>query len=92
MGAISVIPQSKSQQIGGTRVVVIYSPVVQRLECRPVTAKAWVRFPSGLPCGTLVQSARMPACHAGGHGFEPRRYRHWKALVQTQHPGKLGLV
>ena len=25
--------------------------------------------------GSVVQSARMPACHAGGHGFEPRRSR-----------------
>ena len=25
--------------------------------------------------GVLVQLVRMPACHAGGHGFEPRTHR-----------------
>ena len=25
--------------------------------------------------GMLVQSVRMPACHAGGHGFKSRTYR-----------------
>lgn len=25
--------------------------------------------------GALVQLARMPACHAGGHGFEPHTHR-----------------
>ena len=25
-----------------------------------------------LLCGQVVQLVRMPACHAGGHGFEPR--------------------
>ena len=27
-------------------------------------------------CGLVVQLVRMPACHAGGHGFEPRPGRH----------------
>ena len=28
--------------------------------------------------GALVQSVRMPACHAGGHGFESRTHRKLK--------------
>ena len=33
------------------------------------------RLQYSLIYGTLVQLARTPACHAGGHGFEPRRCR-----------------
>ncbi len=25
--------------------------------------------------GDVVQMVRMPACHAGGHGFDPRHHR-----------------
>ena len=31
--------------------------------------------------GAVVQSVRMPACHAGGRGFEPLPRRHFYALV-----------
>ena len=31
--------------------------------------------------GAVFQSVRMPACHAGGRGFEPLPRRHFYALV-----------
>ena len=33
--------------------------------------------------GPVVQLVRMPACHAGGRGFEPHPDRHFAALAQT---------
>ena len=34
----------------------------------------------------VVQLVRIPACHAGGRGFEPRPLRHFKEIMQ---PDKL---
>ena len=51
-------------------------------------------------CGPVVQLVRMPACHAGGHGFEPRSVRHiahcipieWLAQLVEHQPYKLGVT
>ena len=33
-------------------------------------------------CGPVVQLVRMPACHAGGRGFEPLPGRHFAFYAQ----------
>ena len=43
---------------------------------RLITDRSGVQVPEGPPpCGPVVQLVRTPACHAGGHGFEPHSGR-----------------
>ena len=42
---------------------------------RLITDWSRVRVPEGPPSGPVVQLVRTPACHAGGHGFEPHSGR-----------------
>ena len=49
---------------------------------RLITGWSWVQVPEGPPyCGPVVQLVRTPACHAGGHGFEPHSGRHYFSPV-----------
>ena len=37
--------------------------------------------------GAVVQLVRIPACHAGGRGFEPRPFRHLLKIMPAKLAG-----
>ena len=51
---------------------------------RLITDRSGVQVPEGPPFGygAVVQLVRMPACHAGGRGFEPLPRRHYAWVAQ----------
>ena len=42
-------------------------------------------------CGVVVQLVRIPACHAGGRGFESRPFRHFFEVHQLHYSSRTHL-
>ena len=68
--------QTSGRQIGSIAQLGEHLPYKQR-----VTGSSPVVPTNLIKSGAVVQSVRMPACHAGGRGFEPLPRRHFYALV-----------
>ena len=92
-GAIASLAQSVERIHGKDEVAgsspagsfyVEHGPLVKWLRHRPFTAVTRVRIPYGslVILGPVVQLVRMPACHAGGRGFESRPDRHSWAIAK----------
>ena len=53
----------------------LINPAVKGLTC-------WLDASSPI-FGALVQLVRMPACHAGGHGFKSRTHRQYSLMLRS---------
>ena len=71
VAALDAIKRCGEYQLGSIAQLGEHLPYKQR-----VTGSSPV-VPTNFISGAVVQSVRMPACHAGGRGFEPLPRRHF---------------
>ena len=61
----------KQRVIGSSPIVSTYTYKTPLIRTK-IMVGGWLK----VYCGLVVQLVRMPACHAGGRGFEPLPGRH----------------
>ena|GEM_PF-584078 len=63
--------------------------LVERVFFLKCLTKGLIKLEYALFCGAVVQLVRIPACHAGGRGFEPRPLRQSTSAILPKSAARL---